>query len=142
MRLVLAFTLLASPAAAWEFSDAPICTLTNTSDAGDVTVTYDASLPEYTITITLPDGTWPEDPTFAMAFAGGMPIGIQTDSHERSADGRSLTVADSGFGNVLNGLEFNTRAYAASGDTTVGIALDGIGPAIKAFRDCPTANLA
>lgn len=142
MRLALAFTLLASPAAAWEFSAAPICTLTNTSDAGQVTVTYDASLPEYTITITLPEGTWPEDPTFAMAFAGGMPIGIQTDSHARSADGRSLTVTDSGFGNVLNGLEFNTRAYAASGDTTVGIALDGIGPAIQSFRKCPAENLA
>lgn len=142
MRTVLALILLASPAAAWEFSSSPICTLTNISDAGRVTVTYDASLPEYTITITLLEGTWPDDPTFAMAFAGSMPIGIQTDTHARSADGRSLTVTDSGFGNVLNGLEFNTRAYAASGDITVGIALDGIGPAISAFRDCPAANLA
>lgn len=142
MRTALAFLLLASPAAAWEFSASPICTLTGTSDAGTLTVTYDAALPEYTITITLPDGVWPEDPAFAMAFAGGMPIGIQTDRHTRSPDGRSLTVTDSGFGNVLNGLEFNSRAYATSGDTTVGVSLDGIGPAIKAFRDCPAANLA
>ncbi len=142
MRLALALILLASPAAAWEFSAMPICTLTNTSDAGTMTVTYDASLPEYAITITLPDGTWPQDAAFAMAFAGERPIGIQTDRHERSADGRSLTVTDEGFGNVLNGLEFNTRAYATSGDTTLGITLQGIGPAITAFRDCPAANLA
>ncbi len=139
MRTALALILLASPAAAWEFSAIPICTLTNTSDAGALSVTYDASLREYSI--TLPDGIWPEDSLFAMAFTGLMPIGIQTDRHERSADGRSLTVTDSGFGNVLNGLELNTRAYAASGDTTVGIALEGIGPAIKAFRDCPAENL-
>ena len=141
MRTALALILLASPAAAWEFSAIPTCTLTNTSDAGALSVTYDASLPEYTITITLPDAIWPEDSLFAMAFTGLMPIGIQTDRHIRSADGRSLTVTDSGFGNVLNGLELNTRAYAASGDTTVGIALEGIGPAIKAFRDCPAENL-
>ena len=142
MRILFAFILLASPAAAWELSPAPICTLTDTGDAGTLTVTYDASVPEYTITITLPDGQWSEAAGFAMAFAGNRPIGIQTDRHTRSADGRSLTVTDSGFGNVLDGLEFNTRAYATSGDTTVGFTLSGIGPAITDFRNCPGANLA
>jgi hypothetical protein len=142
MRTVLALALLASPAAAWEFAATPICTLTDTSDAGEITVTYDASITEYTITVTLPDGTWPTAQTFAMAFAGGRPISIQTDRYTLSADGRSLTVKDRGFGNVLNGLEFNTRAYAVLGDTTMGITLDGIGPAISAFRDCPAVNLA
>ncbi|WP_322891619.1 MULTISPECIES: excinuclease ABC subunit B [unclassified Yoonia] len=140
MRLTLALFLIATPAAAWEFSPAPVCTLTD--DTGTLTVTYDASLPEYTVTITLPDGTWSEDATFAMNFAGNRPVFIQTDRHRISADGRSLTVADSGFGNVLNGLEFNERAYAISGDTTVGVSLDGIGPAMAAFRACPAANLA
>lgn len=142
MRIALALILLASPAAAWEFTPTPICTLTNTSDAGAIAVTYDPAITEYTITVTLPDGTWTSAQTFAMAFAGARPISIQTDRYALSSDGRSLTVKDRGFSNVLNGLEFNTRAYAVLGDTTVGIALDGIGPAIQAFRDCPAANLA
>ncbi len=142
MRLALALTLFAFPAAAWEFSPAPICTLTETTAEGTLTITYDASLPEYTITITLPDATWPAAPGFAMGFAGDRPISIQTDRHMRSADGRSLRVKDTGFGNVLNGLEFNMRAYATSGDTTVGFTLTDIGPAIRDFRNCPAANLA
>jgi hypothetical protein len=77
-----------------------------------------------------------------MAFAGERPISIQTNRFTLSNDGRSLTVKDRGFGNVLNGLEFNARAYAMLGDTTVGISLDGINPAITAFRACPAVNLA
>ncbi len=142
MRSALALILLTSPAAAWEFSASPICTLTDTSDAGDITVTYDPAITEYTVTVTLPDGQWPSDPTFGMAFANDRPISIQTDQHTISPDGRSITVKDRGFGNVLNGLEFNKRAYAMLGDTTVGIDLTGIGPAITAFRACPAANLA
>jgi hypothetical protein len=141
MRVTLALLLLASPATAWEFSPSPVCTLTDTSADGTITVTYDATLPEYSVTITLLDGTWSDDPYFAMTFAGNRPIGIQTDRHRTSPDGRSLTVTDSGFGNVLNGLEFNRRAYATSGDTTVGLSLEGIGPAMEAFRACPAPNL-
>ena len=142
MRIVFAFLLLASPAAAWEFSASPICTLTDTSDSGGITVTYDPAITEYTVTVTLPNGRWSEAQTFGMAFANDRPISIQTDLHSISPDGRSVTVKDRGFGNVLNGLEFNTRAYAVLGDTTVGFDLDGIGPAITAFRNCPAANLA
>jgi len=142
MRIALAFTLLAWPAAAWQFSPSPICTLTETNADGTLTITYDASLPEYTITITLPEATWPDAPDFAMAFAGDRPIGIQTDRHRLSDDRRSLTVTDTGFGNVLNGLEFNLRAYATSGDTTVGFTLTDIGPAIRDFRNCPADNIA
>ncbi|WP_043699539.1 hypothetical protein [Yoonia vestfoldensis] len=140
MRLTFAFILLAAPAGAWDFSPSPICTLTDAD--GTVTVTYDARLPEYSVTITLPDGTWSDDPAFAMNFVGDRPIFIQTDRHQISPDGRSLTVTDSGFGNVLDGLAFNQRAYAISGDTTVGVSLEGIGPAMEAFRACPEANLA
>jgi hypothetical protein len=141
MRTVLAL-LLASSAAAWEFSASPICTLTDTSDAGTMTVTYDPEITEYTITVTLADDKWPAAETFGMAFASDKPINIQTDRYVLSADSRSLTVTDRGFGNVLNGLEFNTRAYAILGDTTVGFSLDGIDPAIQAFRACPADNLA
>lgn len=142
MRTVLAFLLLASPAAAWEFSASPICTLTDISEAGETTVTYDPAITEYTITITLSEGRWSDDAVFGMAFANNRPISIQTDQHSISPDGRSITVKDRGFGNVLNGLEFNSRAYAILGDQTVGIDLIGIGPAITAFRNCPAANLA
>ena len=142
MRTFIALLLLASPAAAWEFSASPICTLTDASDEGDMTVTYDPAITEYTITVTLPDGTWSGDPVFGMAFAGERPISIQTDRFAISDDGRSLTVTDRGFGNVLNGLEFNTRAYAIMGDKTVAFSLDGIDPAISAFRACPAVNLA
>lgn len=142
MRTALTFLLLTSPAAAWEFSPRTVCTLTDTSDAGEIIVTYDAEITEYTITVTLPDGRWPNDPVFGMDFAGERPISIQTDRYTLSNDGRSLTVKDRGFGNVLNGLEFNTRAYAVLGDATVGFSLDGIDPAISAFRACPVMNLA
>ena len=142
MRTTLAFLLFASPAAAWEFSASPICTLTDTSEAGEITVTYDPAITEYAIIVTLPEGRWINAPTFGMAFANDRPISIQTDQHSISPDGRSITVKDRGFGNVLNGLEFNSRAYAILGDTTVDIDLTGIGPAITAFRDCPAANLA
>ena len=93
-------------------------------------------------TDTLPDSQWQNAPTFGMAFANDRPISIQTDRHTISPDGRSITVKDRGFGNVLNGLEFNARAYAILGDQTVGIDLEGIGPAMTAFRNCPAANLA
>lgn len=142
MRTVFAFLLVTSPAAAWEFSATPICTLTETSEAGEITVTYDPAITEYTITVSLPQGRWPTDLVFGMAFANDRPISIQTDQHSISPDGRSITVKDRGFGNVLNGLEFNSRAYAILGDTSVSIDLAGIGPAITAFRDCPAANLA
>lgn len=142
MRIAPLIFLFASPASAWEFFPTPVCTLTETNDAGTMTVTFDARIPEYTITITLADAKWPNVPSFAMAFAGNRPIGIQTDRHLLSTDGRSLTVKDTGFGNVLNGLEFNMRAYATAGSKTVGFDLGNIGPEISAFRNCPDANLA
>ena len=142
MRIILALACLATPATAWEFTPSPICTLTDSSDAATITVTYDASLPEYSVTLTLPDGSWADDTRFVMTFAGNRPGQIRTDRHQISPDGRSLRVTDSGFGNVLDGLEFNQRLYATTGTTTLGLSLDGIGPAMRAFRACPDANLA
>ncbi len=137
MRSVLILALTASSATAWEFSATPICTLSNTN----VTLTYDARVPEYTITVTRPDGGWDDAAMFGMTFDGVQPINIQTDQHQRSTDGRSITVADAGFGNVLNGLEFGSTASAYSGTTVTNIPLAGIGPAIRAFRACPDAAL-
>lgn len=107
-----------------------------------MTVTYDPEIAEYAITVTLADDTWPTGSTFGMAFASDRPINIQTDRFTLSDEGRSLTVKDRGFSNVLDGLEFNARAYAILGDMTVGFSLDGIETAIEAFRSCPADNLA
>ena len=49
MRSFFILLILASPATAWEFSPAPICTLTDTSDAGTLTVTYDATTVGFTL---------------------------------------------------------------------------------------------
>lgn len=136
MRVALILTTLACPAAAWEFTPTPICTLSDTN----VTITYDARLPEYTITITRLDG-WDDAPIFGMSFDGAQPITIRTDQHQRTADGRGITVADAGFGNVLNGLQFGAAATAFTGNTSATIPLAGIGPAIRAFRKCPNDAL-
>ena len=68
MRSALILALLASPAAAWEFSATPICTLTHATAAAEVTVTFDAALPEYAIHLRLLSGTWDVGPAFEMAF--------------------------------------------------------------------------
>ena len=38
---------LATPAVGWEFSPTPICTLSHDGEAAEVTLTYDAAIPEY-----------------------------------------------------------------------------------------------
>ncbi|MEJ6402789.1 excinuclease ABC subunit B [Yoonia sp. 2307UL14-13] len=137
MRLFLLLTCLATPLSAWEFRSDPICTLARNG----VVVTFDPDLPEYRIAITLPSGVWPEAPIFGIAFDGVRSFVIQTDRHMLSTDGTTLTVVDRGFGNVLDGLEFGTRAVAFAGEASVNIPLDDIGPAIRAFRDCPSDAL-
>lgn len=135
MRFLIPF-LLASPATAWEFSPTPICTLTHSAPTVDVVVTYDASLPEYTITLTT-QTTWPEAPQFGLTFAGPRPLAIATDRHILSDDRKSLTVKDTGFGNVLDGLELNAQAIGTSGSAQVVFDLTDAAPAVAAFRECP-----
>ncbi len=137
MRAALLLACLAAPAAAWEFTDRPICTLSHATDGAEVTVTYDPAIPEYAIAIRLLDGTWAAGPVFSIAFDGTRPLTIGTDRHAVSDDGTTLTVTDRGFGNVLNGLEFNRTATATSGQSAVTLPLDGAAPAVRAFRGCP-----
>ncbi|MDG1117715.1 MAG: excinuclease ABC subunit B [Flavimaricola sp.] len=137
MRLALPFVFLACPAAAWEYTPVPICTLSQTTEAAEVTVTYDPALPEYAITITLLDGTWPDGPVFTLAFEGGTPLTIQTDRHALSDGDKSVTVRDRGFGNVLNGMEFSGIAVALLGDAVLPIPLTGIKGPMQSFRNCP-----
>lgn len=140
MRIAIALALLASPAAAWEFSSSPICTLSHDTDSGSIVVTYDASIPEYAVSITR-DAAWPDAAAFAMEFAGGQPLTIQTPRHTLSDDGLTLTVRDRGFGNVLDGLEFNQAARASSGQADAIFPLDGIADPMAAFRRCPELTL-
>ncbi|WP_425038086.1 excinuclease ABC subunit B [Primorskyibacter sp. S187A] len=131
--LALLAGLMAGPAAAWDFSPEPICTLRLEGPVA-VEVTYDARLPEYAIHITRPGG-WPEGPVFALRFEGPRGLMISTDRHV--VEGETLSVRDSGFGNVLAGLQYNERAVALLGDAAVPFDLSGAGPAVEAFRACP-----
>ncbi len=143
MRHILILALLAaSPAAAWEFTATPVCTLSHATDEAEVRVTYDPRQTEpYAIALTL-TGPWQAAPVFAIAFEGAARLTISTSRHRTSPDGRTLSVSDTGFGNVLNGLEFNTTATAISGNQAVSVPLDGAAPAVQEFRACTEGGVA
>jgi len=144
-RLALALILAATPAAAlpaaaWEFRAGPVCEMTHAEPAAQVRVTFDPAIGLYAIAITL-DRPWPSAPVFAIRFDPNGPA-ISTGRHVLSDDGRTLTVTDSGFGNVLDGLQFNRTATAFVGAMSVTIPLDGpapAAPAVAQFRACPAA---
>ena len=121
--------ICAGPVHAWDFTPFPICTLANDASP-QVTVTYDGAL--YAIHITRPDG-WPEGAVFSLQFAPNGPT-ISTDRH--TIEGDRLTVSDTGFGNVLNGLQFNGTALALLGDVAQPIDLQGAADPVEAFRAC------
>lgn len=102
-------------------------------------VTYDPATLQYELTLELTNSVWPDAPTFGMLFDGLRRIQIGTDRHTLSSDGHMLTVADSGFGNVLDGLEFNDRAFARSGAMIVDFSLEEAAEHVRAFRSCGVA---
>lgn len=136
----LCLTLLAAaPAPAWEARIGAICTLTHATETAETVLTYDPALPEYTITIRLRGATWPDAPRFALRFDGPRGMTITTDRHVLSEGGAALTVTDRGFGNVLDGLQFNDTATAIAGEAAAVLPLAGAAPAVQAFRDCRPA---
>ena len=137
MRLILALALLPFPALAWEFSPDPMCTLIHQAEDAEIAITYDSALPQYTLFITLRSGEWPNAAGFQMFFGGRRDVTIGTTRHSLSTASATLTVLDSGFGNVLDGLEFNDTVVSTSGATTVIADLSNAAPAVQAFRDCP-----
>lgn len=142
MRLLLAFLCLAAPARAWEFSASPVCTLAHAEGAAEMRVTHDPRLAEpYAIDVTGP-AVWPEGPVFGIDFAGPRPLSIATGRHSLSSGGRTVTVTDRGFGNVLNGLEFNDTAIARLASASVSFSLEGIAEPMAAFRACLAAPVA
>jgi len=136
LTAALALTVFPVAAIAWEFSPEPICTLTHSNAEADLTITFDASQPLYTLTITLKDGVWAQSPGFGMTFVGPMGLSISTGAHQ--INGSTLTVSDSGFGNVLNGLEFNTLARSFTEAQVVDMSLQSAAAPVRAFRACPS----
>jgi hypothetical protein len=137
MRAMIALLLLTSPAQAWDFTPAPICTLFEDTPDLAIRVTYDPSQPEpYAISLTRTTDPWPATASFGLRFDGPAALSIGTSRHQLSADGRTLTVSDTGFGNVLDGLALNSTATALAGATQIPFDLAGAGPAVEAFRAC------
>ncbi len=136
MRLCLILCLLCpAPGLAWDFTPGLPCRLSHQTGATTVELTYDPTAPLYSITITTPQPL-PDAPIFGMRFTGPGGLTISTNRHTRSDDGRSVTVMDSGFGNVLDGLQFNSTATALLGELEVSIPLDGAAEPVAAFREC------
>ncbi|MEO1108730.1 MAG: hypothetical protein AAFX90_12475 [Pseudomonadota bacterium] len=141
MRTVLLSIILATPASAWEATVGQICTLSHSTDQAEIFLTYDPSQPLYTLTVTRKTEGWTQTPWFAMRFDGSRPIEIATPRHVLSDNAASLTVTDTGFGNVLDGLEYNQTAYAFTQDGLAEFPLDGAAPEVRIFRDCAGAQL-
>ncbi|MFY9209978.1 MAG: hypothetical protein WAO69_02520 [Aestuariivita sp.] len=135
MRLVLVLASLATPVTAWEFTPGLPCVLNHVEDGIAVELTHDPTQPLFTITLTRPT-PWPEAEIFALSFQGGSDLTITTNRHELSDAGRSLTVTDRGFGNVLNGLILNDTATALIGGAAVPFSLTGADGPTRAFADC------
>lgn len=139
MKHIAAAAILAlstGSSVAWEAGvDGRFCTLDHTEGDMAVRLTYDPSVPLYTIAIRTAE-PWDVAPQFAMTFEGPRPNTIRTDRQVLAPDLRTLSVSDRGFGNVLDGLQFNTIARASSGTTTVSLSLDGAADEVEAFRAC------
>lgn len=136
MRVLIASLLVSTPATSWEATLGDICTLSHDTETADIFLTYDPGKPLYTLTVTLKSRTWSVSPWFGMRFDGGAPIEIATARHVFSDDRFDLTASDSGFGNVLDGLEYNDTAVAFTQNQVVQFPLDGAAPAVRAFREC------
>lgn len=128
---------LASPAMAWEFTETEVCTVSHDDPAATIALTFDPATGVYDIALTLQGATWGDGAAFRILFEGSNPIAIGTDRQNISEDGTTLNVSDSGFGNVLDGIQFNNRMTATLGDQSITIPLDGAKEPMAAFRLCP-----
>ncbi|MEM9575868.1 MAG: hypothetical protein AAF999_02515 [Pseudomonadota bacterium] len=131
----LVAVLSAGAAQAWDFTPGLPCVLRHKSGQAEIELTYDPTKPLYAVTVRR-EAPWSDHPVFAMRFDGAASLGISTDRHTLSRDGRSLTVEDTGFGNVLNGLQFNDTVTAILGDDTVQFSLAGAADPVADFRLC------
>lgn len=139
----LVVALWTAPAAAWEVTvEDGLCVLSHEGATLDLRLTFDPNIPLYTIDLAQ-ETEWVPAPVFGIRFAHPVrELTITTDRHSLSQDRRSVAVSDSGFGNVLDGLETHLSATAILGDQAVTLPLTGAAPAVRAFRNCtatPTA---
>ncbi|SLN67363.1 hypothetical protein TRL7639_03877 [Falsiruegeria litorea R37] len=141
MRFLLTFLCFGTPALGWHATQGDVCTLSHDTEEAQIFLTHDPSKPLYTLTVTLKAHTWATSPWFAMRFDGSDPIEIATARHALSKDRFDLTAADTGFGNVLDGLEFNDTAMAFTQTQTVYFPLKGAAPEVRKFRNCAGAAL-
>ena len=134
-RTALLLILAGQPALAWDFTPGLPCVLTHDIGAAQVELTFDPTQPLYTITIRRA-APLPDAPVFSMRFEGAAGLTISTSRHVLSDGGRALTVTDTGFGNVLDGLQFNRKAVAVIGGEEIAFPLDGATDPVAAFRAC------
>ncbi len=139
MKATLAtlFTLAASGAWAWDARITDVCEIYHEGAEGEVLIRYDPSTTLYSLTVTRPNA-WPSAPVFAIRF-GQTGLTISTTRHQLSGSGQSLSVSDSGFGNVLLGLETAATATAFTETASASFDLDGAGEAVADFRSCLVA---
>ncbi|MEO0401927.1 MAG: hypothetical protein AAF214_06090 [Pseudomonadota bacterium] len=124
---------------AWDFTPTPVCTLDHEEPGVSVKLTYDHATALYAIALTSAQG-WPAAPAFSMAFSGAAPNTISTPRHVTR--GNTLTVTDSGFGNVLDGLQYNAVVTAFTATAAVTLSLSGAAEPVQRFRDCTSAPVA
>lgn len=135
MKHAALFCLLAAPVHAWEFTPGLPCLLNHSTDQAEIELTYDPTGPLYSVTIRQ-DAPLTPGSIFSMQFDGPSGLTISTDRHTMSGDGRAVTVVDTGFGNVLNGLQFNDTATALLGNQVIPFPLAGAAEPVAAFRLC------
>ncbi|MEM1160702.1 MAG: hypothetical protein AAGJ28_07195 [Pseudomonadota bacterium] len=97
-------------------------------------IVHDPAASQYRMAVRLTSGTWSESPSFGISFRGGRELTIGTDRHRIAGD--TLSVADTGFDNVLNGLEFNLVAIAFTTDQTLQLSLAGAAEEVRKFKSC------
>lgn len=135
MKIFYLILIVPGGAEAWEYTAGLPCRLTHDSAQVSVELTYDPTKPLYSISLTK-TSTWPEADIFEMQFIGPRGLVIGTDRHQFSEGGTRLTVTDTGFNNVLDGLQFNHTARAVLDDVSIEVPLDGAADPVEAFRRC------
>lgn len=132
---LLVITLAPSSSAAWEFTPGDPCVLTHTTDDVEVTLTYDPVTPLYSFSLKQAQ-PFPAASVFGLQFSGPLSLAIGTDRHQISDAGRRVTVEDNGFGNVLNGMQYNDAMIATIGNQLIAVSLEGAADPVAAFRAC------
>lgn len=138
MKMFCVIACLGTPAVAWEaYRDGPVCLLEHTSETGHILVSHDPRNPQpYAIQLRQTDSSWTGGPVFAIQFDGPGRSLITTQRHQVLDNGAELVVTDSGFENVLRGLEQNFVALATLGGQAMVLPLDGAAPEVARFRTC------